>query len=129
MKTSNELQLDEVFEAEKPIPHAQNDKKWVWFGKGLLALTDQGLLSGSNFFIAILLARWLSRDGYGAYAMGFSIFMLLSGFHNAFFLEPMSVFGPESYSRCRTGYVKKLLRFHFVLTFGLSMLVVVAIIL
>jgi O-antigen/teichoic acid export membrane protein len=90
---------------------------------------DQGLISGSNFLIAVLLARWLTRDDYGAYAMGFSIFILLYGFQNAFLLEPMSVFGPESYPRCLTGYVKKLLGYHFVLAFLLSLLVVVGIIL
>src|SRR5690349_22036042 len=95
-----------------------------WLGKGFLALADQGLLSGSNFVVAILLARWLTRDEYGAYAMGFSIFILLYGFHNAFLLEPMSVFGPESYAGCLTAYVKRLLGFHFVLTAGLALLVV-----
>lgn len=127
MQTSTEMQVDDVFEVEKPIPRAQSDRKLVWLRKGSLALLDQGLVSGSNFLIAILLARWLNRDAYGAYAMGFSIFILLYGFQNAFLLEPMSVFGPESYPRCLTAYVKKLLGFHFVLTSLLSMLVVAGI--
>ena len=96
----------------------------AWVGKGALALIDQGLLSGSNFLIGILLARWLSPDNYGAYALGFSIFLFLTGFHNAFFLEPMSVLGPESYPTCLPSYVKKLLGLHFMMVFALSVLAV-----
>ena len=96
----------------------------MWLRKGTLALLDQGLLSGSNFLIGILLARWLTRDEYGGYAVGFSIFIFLSGFHNAFFLEPMSVFGPESYSECLTTYLKKLVKFNFIFTLLLDVLVV-----
>jgi O-antigen/teichoic acid export membrane protein len=103
--------------------------RWLaWLKKGSLALLDQGLVSGSNFLVAILLARWLTRDEYGAYAMGFSIFILLYGFHNAFLLEPMSVFGPESYTSCLSAYVKKLLGFHFALALILALLVVAGII-
>ena len=128
MQTSDELQIDEGLEGAKVIPPAPRGRKLVWLGKGSLALIDQGLLSGSNFLIAILLARWLTRDQYGAYAMGFSIFILLYGFHNAFLLEPMSVFGPESYAQSRTAYVKRLLGFHFGLALALSVLVVAGII-
>jgi len=120
MQTSTEIQVESVFESEKAIPCAPSNRKMVWLRKGTLAIIDQGLLSGANFAISILLARWLSRDEYGAYAMGFSVFILLSGFHNAFFLEPMSIFGPESYAQCLTAYVKKLFGLQFVLTFFLS---------
>jgi O-antigen/teichoic acid export membrane protein len=128
MQTSDELQIDEGLDGATAIPAAPSSRKLAWLRKGSLALIDQGLLSGSNFLIAILLARWLTRDQYGAYAMGFSIFILLYGFHNAFLLEPMSVFGPESYAQSRTAYVKRLLGFHFGLAFVLSVLVVAAII-
>ena len=129
MQTSSDLQLDAVIDDESSIPATTSDRRITWLRKGFLALLDQGLLSGSNFFIAILLARWLTRDEYGAYAMGFSIFILLSGFHNSFFLEPMSVFGPESYAGCLGAYVKKLLGFHFVFTLFLSALAVVGVLL
>ena len=46
--------------------------------KGFLAVLDQGLISGSNFLLSILLARWLRADQYGAYALSFAIFVLLS---------------------------------------------------
>jgi O-antigen/teichoic acid export membrane protein len=128
MPTSDELQLDAVFEPAAPTVSARIDRRLAWLKKGSLALLDQGLVSGSNFLVAILLARWLTRDEYGAYAMGFSLFILLYGFHNAFLLEPMSVFGPELYAKRLTAYVKKLLGFHFALALILSLLVVTGII-
>ena len=127
MQLSDEILIDGVFEAEKQTAAPENSKRWAWLGKGALAITDQGLLSGSNFLLGILLARWLTRDEYGAYALGFSIFLFLSGFHNAFFLEPMSVLGPESYSECLSGYIRKLLGLHFPLAFLLSLLTIAAI--
>ena len=98
-----------------------------WVGKGSLAVLDQGLISGSNFLIGILLARWLVPEQYGAYALAFSIFLFVSGFHNALLLEPMSVFGPASYGKCLVAYLGRLLRLHFVLAFFLAGLVVACI--
>ncbi|MGD0126145.1 MAG: glycosyltransferase [Terriglobia bacterium] len=127
MQISDEVLSNGVFEGEKPARQILSARQLAWVGKGALAITDQGLLSGSNFLLGVLLARWLTPNQYGAFALGFSIFLFLSGLHNAFFLEPMSVLGPESYSECIVGYLKKLLGLHFVFTFLLSMLTVAAI--
>jgi O-antigen/teichoic acid export membrane protein len=94
-----------------------------WAGKGSLALLDQGLISGSNFLIGILLARWLVPEQYGAYALAFSIFLFAAGFHNALLLEPMSVFGPASYGKCLPAYLGKLLGLHSALVLLLAALV------
>src|SRR5690242_14243325 len=75
--------------------------------KAVLAFLDQGLNSGSNFVVSLLLARWLTSEEYGAYALAYSIFLLLSGFHNALILEPMSVLGPSSYRRRVPEYLGK----------------------
>ena len=62
-----------------------------WIFRGGLAVADQGLISGSNFLLSVLLARWLSAEQYGAYALGYSLFLLAAGFHQALLIEPMSV--------------------------------------
>src|SRR5258708_27297402 len=66
-------------------------------GKGSFALLDQGLLACSNFLITMLLARQLTAEQYGAYALAFEAFLLLSVLYAAFVLEPMSVFGQSVY--------------------------------
>jgi O-antigen/teichoic acid export membrane protein/thymidylate kinase len=80
-------------------------RKRSWLQKGFLALLDQGLISGSNFLLAILLARWLPAEQYGAYALCFAIFVLFSFIQQGLFLEPMSVFGPSTYRSSQREYL------------------------
>jgi len=87
--------------------------------KGGFAIADQGLISGSNFAISILLARWLGADQYGAYAVAFGIFVLLSLVYQALVLEPMAVFGGSSYHNCLKQYLSTLLRIHLVISVSL----------
>src|SRR5277367_4335429 len=87
--------------------------------KGGFAIADQGLISGSNFAISVLLARWLGADQYGAYAVAFGIFVLLSLVYQALVLEPMAVFGGSSYQNCLRGYLSTLLRIHLVISLSL----------
>jgi O-antigen/teichoic acid export membrane protein len=84
-----------------------------WAKKGGYALADQGLISGSNFLISILLARWLTRDGYGAYAVAFGIFVLLTVLYQSLVLEPMSVFGGSNYRNNLREYLRVLIWLHF----------------
>jgi len=83
-----------------------------WAMKGGLALMDQGILSGSNFVISILLARWMSAEQYGIYAVAFAVFLFLLNFHQALLLEPMLVFGSSVYRSYLRGYLKALLSLH-----------------
>ena len=87
-----------------------------WVAKGTLAVLDQGLISGSNFLISVLLARWLGADQYGAYALAFSIFLLFLIAYQALVLEPMCVFGPSQYQECEMEYLGTLLRMHGMFT-------------
>jgi O-antigen/teichoic acid export membrane protein len=91
---------------------------WPWAAKSSLAILDQGLISGSNFLIGILFARWLSPSQYGAYALAFEIFLLLSVFHLALILEPQRVFGPSHYPDWLREYLGVLLRIQGALTLG-----------
>ncbi len=87
-----------------------------WIHKGGLALMDQGLISGSNFVISILLARWLTPESYGAYAVAFGIYVLLMLIYGALVLEPMAVFGGAAYRSCQRKYCGSLLWIHLVLS-------------
>jgi len=84
-----------------------------WGIKGGLALFDQGVFSGCNFVMSILLARWLSPDQYGAYAIAFAVYLLLLMLYQSVVIEPMAVFGSATYRDSLWEYMKSVLRLHF----------------
>lgn len=90
-----------------------------WVHKGGFAILDQGLISGSNFLAGILLARWLVPEQYGAYAVAFGIFVLLSLVYQSLVLEPMAVFGGSSYRDCLRGYLGSLLWIHLTISLAI----------
>jgi O-antigen/teichoic acid export membrane protein len=101
-------------------PARIREKLIPWAMKGGLAILDQGVFTGSNFVISILLARWLAPEQYGSYAVAFAIFLFIMSFHQALLLEPMSVFGGSVYRNCLRGYLKALLMVHL----GMSLVIV-----
>jgi len=96
--------LSRRFIAEKFLP---------WAAKGGLALLDYGFFSGSNFLLGILLARWLPPEQYGAYALAFSIFILVTFLYQAMLLEPLSVFSGTTYRANLRGYLKSNVWLHW----------------
>src|SRR5437667_244904 len=86
-----------------------------WLIKGMYAVLDQGLISGSNFLLGILLARWTGAEQYGAYALAFAIFILVSIVYQALVLEPMTVFGPSVYHTAPKQYLGILVQLQMVL--------------
>lgn len=97
-----------------------------WGTKGGLAILDQGLISGSNFIISILLARWLTADQYGAYAVAFGIYIMLSLVYQSLVLEPMGVFGGSMFRGNLRGYLKSLVSVHIILSGTICLAFVVA---
>jgi len=94
----------------------------LWIKKGSLAIVDQALISGSNFLIGILLARWLPPDQYGAYALSFSTFLLVSLAYQSLLLEPQSVFGSSAYLDSPRQYLGALLWAHGALALAIFIL-------
>lgn len=94
-----------------------------WVTKGGFAILDQGLISGSNFLISILLARWLVPAQYGSFSTAFSVFLFLSYVYQSLLSEPQAVFSGSAYRQCLRGYLKALLSLQAVVTvFGLVLL-------
>ncbi|MCU1303524.1 MAG: Membrane protein involved in the export of O-antigen and teichoic acid-like protein [Candidatus Sulfotelmatobacter sp.] len=98
-----------------------SEKFFPWLTKGGLALLDFGLYSGANFLLGILLARWMAPEQYGAYALVFSIFILVTFLYQALVLEPLSVFSGTTYSKNLRGYLKS----NFWLHWGVSVVICV----
>lgn len=85
---------------------------WNWGIKSGLSLMDQGLVSGAGFLLSFLLARWLNREVYGAFAVTLATLLFLCSFHNVLLLEPMSVMGPAGYSNRPSAYFAAQLKIH-----------------
>jgi glycosyltransferase involved in cell wall biosynthesis len=80
-----------------------------WGARAGLSISDQALVSGANFALNIALARWLSVDEYGGFAVIYSLFLFISGFHNALVLEPMNVLGASRTRDSLPGYFGSLI--------------------
>ena len=85
----------------------------LWAGRGFWAVTDQALFAGTNFLVNILLARWLDPAEYGAFAVAYSIFLLLGTLHTGLWTEPMLVYGSGRFRESFTAYQCILLRYHW----------------
>ena len=112
-----------VVDADTGDARRSSRKVGGWVTKGGLAILDQGLISGSNFLIGILLARWLVPAQYGAFSLAFSVFLLLSYVYQSVLSEPQAVFSGSAYRQCLRGYLKALLGIQLVVTlFGIVLL-------
>ena len=69
----------------------------------------------------VLVARWLSPNEFGAFAVMFSFLILMGCCSNGFVIEPLSVFGPSTYASRLRPYLLTVLKIHFVLNFLLSL--------
>jgi O-antigen/teichoic acid export membrane protein len=96
----------------KPAGNEKLQRMVRWGTKGGLAILEYGLIAGSNFVLGFLLARWMTPEQYGAYGLGFSIFLLLSFLYQALLLEPMSVYGGSTFRDNLRGYMKTSLKIH-----------------
>jgi O-antigen/teichoic acid export membrane protein len=97
-----------------------------WGTKGGLAILEYGLIAGSNFILGFLLARWMTAEQYGAYGLGFSIFLLLSFLYQALLLEPMSVYGGSNYRENLRGYMRTSLKMHNAISLVIFLLFAIA---
>jgi O-antigen/teichoic acid export membrane protein len=88
--------------------------------KAGLAVLGQALFAGSHFLVNVFLARWLSAEQYGAFALAFSCFLLFSMLYSACVYEPMIVFGSGSYANSFRSYLAILVRSNLVLLAAVS---------
>jgi O-antigen/teichoic acid export membrane protein len=87
-----------------------------WVLWGAVAVLDQGVASGTTFAANVLLARWLSADAYGGFALAFSVVLMCGLLHNALVLEPFTVFAPSRYADRPAAYAWRQLGVHVALT-------------
>lgn len=76
------------------------------------SVIDQAAFSGAGLFMNMFLIWALSGDGYGQFAVTFAVFLMLSGAHDSFVLEPVSVLGSSVPPEELGGYLSILLLLH-----------------
>jgi len=97
-----------------------------WIPKIGYSIADQGFISGANFVLNILLAKWILPDEYGLFGITFSLFLFLSGFHNALLIEPLVVIGPARYGSQTARYLTMVVCLHLLFSLIITVLLLVA---
>jgi glycosyltransferase involved in cell wall biosynthesis/O-antigen/teichoic acid export membrane protein len=90
------------------------------------SIADQATFSGTNFALNVLLARWLTADGYGAFSVAWSLCLILAAVHNAVIVEPMMVVGPAEFSTRLGSYLRRVTRLNFASVFIMGLLAATA---
>ena len=88
---------------------------------------DQGLFALTNFIVNVLLARWLSQSDYGAFAVAFSVLLLMGTIHTAVLTEPMLVLGPSRFKARTAAYIRRLVPIHFALSSGMGVVILLGV--
>ncbi len=96
------------------VPEMARLRKWL--RSGLLALADQGLISGSNFALGICLARFAGPESYGAYMLLFASFLLIANMYQALVLEPPNVLAFSLFPGRNDRYLRIVLAMHVLFT-------------
>jgi O-antigen/teichoic acid export membrane protein len=71
---------------------------WNW------ALLDQGMVSGVNFLVGILLVRYLGLEQYGVFVLVWMMVQFILGIQNALIISPMMSIAPKIPIEERSGY-------------------------
>jgi O-antigen/teichoic acid export membrane protein len=117
--------VEATVRARRWIPEHVWSRWRPWLNRGALAIIDQGLVSGSNFVLNVMLARWLPVSHYGGYALTLSMFTLITIVHQALLLEPMSVLGTARYGDRQREYLAVLFRINAGFSVAAGLLVAV----
>ncbi len=98
----------------------------TWAGRGFWAISDQVLFAGTNFVFNLLLARNSDPAAYGAFAIAFTVFLIISTLHTALITDPMLIYGAERYASFQPTYLAVLFYWHFLLCAGLALALALA---
>lgn len=94
--------------------------------KTFWAILDQGLFSLSNFFLFVMLARWLEPAEFEVSSVTFAVFLLPGIVHSAFVTEPLLVLGSGRHRQLHHAYLPAVTRLHWWVALRLSAVTAVA---
>lgn len=62
---------------------------------GTWSMLDQGVASGGNFLLSMVIARWLGVAEFGLFSLWYFVPLFVLSLHQAFITQPMQVFLPQ----------------------------------
>ncbi|MCK4692644.1 MAG: oligosaccharide flippase family protein [Anaerolineales bacterium] len=89
--------------------------------KGYLSAVDQGLISITNFLASVFLARLVSPQQFGVYAVGFLLLHLVRAIQEGLVVQPMSSIGAVMDQPTFRRYASNVAMIQLALAVGLSM--------
>lgn len=90
--------------------------------RNTLALIDQGLVSGTNFVSALMLARFAALSEYGAYVLAFAVLTFVQAVQGGLMIGPLLVFGASRRGHEFNAYVKAMARLLIFLVAAVTLL-------
>ena len=69
-----------------------------------ISLVDQGVVSATNFFTGVIIARACSKEELGLYALGFSLILTMTDFQSSLIITPYTVYAPRLKGRAHALY-------------------------
>ncbi|MGE0294526.1 MAG: polysaccharide biosynthesis C-terminal domain-containing protein [Hyphomonadaceae bacterium] len=91
-----------------------NGKWGRWINRGVWTVTDRGLFALANFGLNVVLARWMSLEAYGTFALAFSVFIIIGSIQTALVSQPVLILGPGRYSGRYETYLGVVVKWQFV---------------
>lgn len=73
---------------------------------------DQGLVSASNLFTTILLARFLGIEEFGRFTLAWTVIQITSALHHSLVISPMVSIGPKQDAAERPAYMGAVVLYH-----------------
>lgn len=96
----------------------------VLLTKGPISVLDQAFVAGASFVLSLLLARYLQRESYGAFAVVTSVYVLLVSLHTAFVGEPLVILGNGVYADHFRQYIRRVIRGHVITSLVVAVVLV-----
>lgn len=93
---------------ERIRQHCRRQGPWV--------LIDQAVVSGGNFLIGILLARFLGPESFGAYVLLQAVMLYLNSFQGALIFQPMLSAAPQLSDEGRVHYLQGIFALQLILS-------------
>ncbi len=78
------------------------------YKKKFFPFIDQGIVSGGNFIVGILLARTPGLEGYGEYTLGWLVVLFVSSIQHAGIISPLYTLYPKKEGAAKKNYLTAL---------------------